>query len=125
MSGKGSSEVTLVRETAGECDFGERKVVVAQQLFRVIDPQVQQPTVRRQAGGSTEGPGEVADGEAALIGQAAEREIFSQCGGHQFLDAALLPGGERAGSGLGILGDAAVGLGDMETEREHDVVKKE
>src|ERR1700761_5848420 len=104
------AQMRLVGEAAGQCQLTERGVAGEHQPAHPLDAAAHQVSMGGLAENLTEGSGEMGPAEADQIAEVLDPYRFGQMLVDERLDALDLPGGEAAGVGAAIGGNASIDL---------------
>jgi hypothetical protein len=95
---EGPREMALLGEAAIQRYFGERQRRPQHQVLRALEPQLDQPAMRREAGGLLEGAAELAERQMAAARDLGETHATDDPCPQHVLGATLLPRREAAAS---------------------------
>src|SRR5215510_13873857 len=113
--------MALIGKAGRYRDLGQRQVANNHQLLGGLDALAQQPLMRRQPGGDTEGAGKMADREPEFAGNLREGQFPAEIRLKPLAGALRLPGRKAAVAWLGAAREPAISLRDMRREREQGV----
>src|ERR1700722_8721258 len=121
----GFGEVALVGKAARARNLDKRKLAVAQQSVCLVDPALDQPLVRRQAGRLPKRASEMPGRQRAFPREIPSGNISLKICTYQLFRAPFLPCGETASPWRNQASHASIRLRDMKAESETDVIREE